>query len=146
MPNQWISLPCNINVLIKQCFQRKTISPQPYLVKYDSNPLIMCTMIKYDWDSSLTSGDSIRKHNFGLNLTFQGAGMTLKTRSRSLKSNLLFPFSQQCIYAKLVKTSPLNSSEDRIMKVLIFNTVFMVVTLKIRSRLPKSNPLFIVSH
>ena len=35
--------------------------------------------------------------------TFQSAAVTLKIRSRSPKSNQLVPFSQQCIYASLVK-------------------------------------------
>ena len=39
--------------------------------------------------------------------TFQSAGVTLKIRSRSPKSNLLFPSSQQCVYASLVEIHPL---------------------------------------
>ena len=35
--------------------------------------------------------------------TFQSAPLTFKIRSRSPKSNKLFPSSQQCIYATLVK-------------------------------------------
>ena len=35
---------------------------------------------------------------FGQNMTFQSAGVTLKIESRSPKSNVLFPFSKQCIF------------------------------------------------
>ena len=41
------------------------------------------------------------------NLTFQSAGVTLKIRPRSPKSNQYFPLCQQCIYASLVKIHPL---------------------------------------
>ena len=34
---------------------------------------------------------------------FQSADVTLKVKSRSQKSNQLFPFSQQCIFASLIK-------------------------------------------
>ena len=34
---------------------------------------------------------------------FQSASVTLEMRSRSFKSNQLFPFSQQCSHASLVK-------------------------------------------
>ena len=36
-------------------------------------------------------------------MTFQSAGVILKIRSRSPKSNHQFLFSQQCIYASLIK-------------------------------------------
>ena len=67
--------------------------------------------------------------------------MTLKIRSRSPKSNLSFPFSQQYVFASLVKIHPL------VQKIIHGNHIFRTiqsaaVTLKIRSRSPKSNQLF----
>ena len=40
-------------------------------------------------------------------LDISNALVTLKIMSRAPKSNLLFPFSQQCIFASLVKIHPL---------------------------------------
>ena len=66
--------------------------------------------------------------------------VTLKIRSRSPKSNQLFPSSQQSIYASLVKIHPLI---QKICKETLFWTFQSAnVTLKTRSRSPKSNVLF----
>ena len=73
-------------------------------------------------------------------MIFQSAGMTLKIRSRSPKSNLLFPFSQQYIFASLVKIRLL---VQKITHETIFWTFeSAIVILKIRSMSPKSNQLF----
>ena len=66
--------------------------------------------------------------------------VTLKIRSRSPKSNQLFPSSKHCIYASLVK---IHSLIQKIMHVNLFWTFQSAcVILKIRSRSPKSNQLF----
>ena len=86
------------------------------------------------------SRDTIQKPYFGQNLTFQSAPVTLKIRSRSPKSNGLFPSSQQCIYASLVKTHQL------VQKIThgnhILDTSKHRCDLEIRSRSPKFNQLF----
>ena len=68
----------------------------------------------------------VQKPYFDQNLKFQNAGVTLKIQC-----------SLQYIYAKLVKIEP----PDSVWKWLI-NSLCRVVTLKIRSRSPKSNQLF----
>ena len=45
--------------------------------------------------------------SFGQNLIIQSAGVTLKMRSRTPKSNHFFSPSQYCGYASLVKFHPL---------------------------------------
>ena len=77
-------------------------------------------------------------------MTCQSAGVTLKIKARSLKSNQRFPFPQQCINASLIKIHQL------VQKIRI-ETIFWTfqsadVTLKIRSRSPKSNLLFPLSQ
>ena len=66
--------------------------------------------------------------------------MTLKILSRSPKFYQLFPFSQHCIYASLVKLHPL------IQKIMQGNPILDIskggVTLKIRSRSPQFDLLF----
>ena len=52
----------------------------------------------------------MQKHTFGQHLTLQSAGVTLKIRSWLPKSNQLFPLSQLCTYASLVKI------HDRVLK------------------------------
>ena len=51
----------------------------------------------------------MHKHNFGQTLKLQSAAVTVKIRSRSLKSISLFSVSKQitCIYASLVLIKPL---------------------------------------
>ena len=66
--------------------------------------------------------------------------MTLKIRSRSPKSNLLFPFSQQYIFASLVKIHPLFQKITH--ETILWTFQSAIVTLKIRSTSPKSNQLF----
>ena len=53
----------------------------------------------------------------------QSAGVTLKMRSRSSKSNHFFPMSHWCFCVSLVKIHQL--FQDRVQKMLIF-TVFIV--------------------
>ena len=66
--------------------------------------------------------------------------MTLKITSRSPKSNQLFSFFQQCIYASLVKIHPLVQKVTHGHHILTFQSAH--VALKIRSRSPKSYKLF----
>ena len=63
----------------------------------------MIQYIKFGQNPSFSSNDSKWKHKFGQNLKFRSAGVTLKIRSRSSKSNQLFTPSQPCIYVSLVK-------------------------------------------
>ena len=74
--------------------------------------------------------------------TFQSASVTLKIRSRSPKSDLLFPFPQQCIYASLVKIHLLVQKTTH----YIWTFQSAAVTLKIRSRSPNSNQLVPLSQ
>ena len=69
--------------------------------------------------------------------TFHSAGFFLKIRSRSPKSNQLFPFSKQCIYASLVKIHQVVQKITHGNPILDIQSVD--VTLKITPRSPKSN-------
>ena len=66
--------------------------------------------------------------------------MTLEIRSRSPKCNQLFPSSQQCTYASLVKIHPLAQKTTHRNPILDISSAS--VTLKFRSRSPKSELLF----
>ena len=74
--------------------------------------------------------------------------VTLKIRSRSPKSNHFFPPSWWCICASLVKFHPLvkeimcTQTFFSALTRLAFLSIYSVVTLKIRSRSPKSNHFF----
>ena len=70
----------------------------------------------------------------------QSAGLTLKMRSRSPKSNHFFPMSQWCFYARLVKIHQLVKEMEG--RQGSFYNLYSVVTLKIRSRSPKSDQIF----
>ena len=61
-------------------------------------------LCKFGQNSSSSSEDNARKTIFW---TFQSATVTLRIGSRSPKSNQLFPSSQQCIHASLVKNHQL---------------------------------------
>ena len=81
--------------------------------------------------------------------TFQSAPVTLRIRSRSPKSNKLFSFSQQCIYASLVKIHLLvqkimHRNESGSRQFWTFQSA--PVTLKIKSSPPKSNQSFPLSQ
>ena len=65
--------------------------------------------------------------------------MSLKIRSRSLKSNQLFPYFQQFIYTSLVKIHP--PVQKIVCKKADFYSLYRIVTLKIRSRSPTYNQL-----
>ena len=67
--------------------------------------------------------------------------VTLKNRSRSPKSNLLFIMSQCYIHANLVEICQHTSTFW-----LKFGSLSPAVTLTIRSRSPKPNQLFIMSQ
>ena len=73
-------------------------------------------------------------------MTFQSAGVTLKIRSRSPESNQQTLFSQQCIYASLIKVHGLVQKITH--KTIFWTFQSASVTLKIRSRSPNSNLLF----
>ena len=66
--------------------------------------------------------------------------MTLKIRSRSLKSNQLFCLFQQCIYLSLVQIYLLNQKITHRNPISTFKS--LSVTLKIRLRLSISNQHF----
>ena len=73
--------------------------------------------------------------------------VTLKIRSRSPKSNQFFPPSLECICASLVKFQPLVkeimcTQTFYCIKKAHFLSTYNVVTLKIRSRSPKSSHFF----
>ena len=65
--------------------------------------------------------------------------MTLKIRSRSTKSNHIFAYIQQCIYASLVKIHQL--VQQKSMETLFWTFQSARMTLKIRSSSSKSNQL-----
>ena len=69
--------------------------------------------------------------------TLQSVGATLKFTSRSSKSNQLFSFSQQYIYACLVKIYPLNQKTTHGNPIL---------HISFRPKTPKSNQLFASSQ
>ena len=71
------------------------------VVYYSPSPNNVC---KFGENPSTSSKDNAQKPYFG---HFQSAAVTLKIWSRSPNFNQLFPFSQQCIYASLVKIHPL---------------------------------------
>ena len=73
--------------------------------------------------------------------------VTLKIRSRSPKSNHFFPPYWWCICASLVKFQPLVkeimcTQTFNALTRLTFLSIYSVVTLKIKSRSPKSNHFF----
>ena len=69
----------------------------------------------------------------------QSAGVTLKLCSSSPKANHFFPISQWCFYASLVKIhQSFQESADK----AHFYILYSVVSLKIRSRSPKSDQIF----
>ena len=70
----------------------------------------------------------------------QSAGVTLKMRSRSPKSNHFFPMPQWCFCANLVKIHP-SVQEIRVQTMLIFS-LYTVATLKIRLWSSKCNKIF----
>ena len=74
--------------------------------------------------------------------------LTLKNRSRSPKSNQLFIMSQCYIHANLVEIcQPVHGDMVHISTFgLKFGSLSPAVTLKIRSRSPKPNQLFIISQ
>ena len=79
---------------------------------------------------------------FWSNFDSQSAGVSLKMRSRSPKSNHFFPMSQWCLRARLVKINlSIQEIECRQAHFNIYS-LYSVVTLKIRSRSPKSNQIF----
>ena len=68
----------------------------------------------------------------------QSTGETLKINSRSSKSNYFFPMSECCFYVSLIHH--LGQVIER--RQGSFYSLYSVVTLKIRSRSPKSNQIF----
>ena len=73
--------------------------------------------------------------------------LTLKNRPRSPKSNQLFIMSQCYIHAKLVEIcQPVHEIWCTQALLLKFGSLSPAVTLKIRSRSPKPNQLFIMSQ
>ena len=80
------------------------------------------------------------KHGNHILDVLKSAGVTLKIRSTSLKSNQLFPSAQQCIYASFGQ-NPSSISEDNAQKPY-FGHFSAPVTLKKRTSSPKSDEFF----
>ena len=76
---------------------RSPKSNQLFIVPQENN-------IEIGQNLLFASRGNVRKPYIGRNLIFQSTSVTLKIRSRSLKSYQLFPPSQQCSYASLVKS------------------------------------------
>ena len=75
----------------------------------------------------------------------QSAGVSLKIRSRSPKSNDFFPMSQWCFYASLVEIHQLGQEiEAHVYNAHVYS-FYCVMTLKIRSWSLKSNQIFKLS-
>ena len=84
---------------------------------------------------------------FWLKFGSSSPALTLKNRSRSPKSNQLFIISQSYIHANLVEIcQPVHEMMHRSTFGLKFSSLSLAVTLKIRSRSPKPNQLFIMSQ
>ena len=75
----------------------------------------------------------------GQNLKFKN-GVTLKMRSWSPKSNHIFPVSEWCFCARLVKIHLMVQEIE--CRLNYFYSLYSVMTLKIRSMSPKSNQIF----
>ena len=67
---------------LKQCFQKKTMSPTAILVSKHAHCSLLCHN-----DPSIISRESMDKHNFSHTLKLQSAVVIVNIMSRSLKSN-----------------------------------------------------------
>ena len=72
---------------LKQCFQKKTMSPE---LQIESSSMLTALYCVTGWNPSNILRESMHKHNFGQTLKIQSAVVTLNIRSRSSKSYLLF--------------------------------------------------------
>ena len=82
----------------------------------------MIQYIKFGQNPSFGSSERGQTSFFGSKFDIQSAGVTLKMRSTSTKSNHIFPMFQWCSCASLVK---IHHSGDRVQTRLTF-TVFIV--------------------
>ena len=97
--------------------------------------------IKFGQNPSFGSRDRVQTSFSGAKSDIQSAGVTLKMRSRSPKSNYFFAMSHRCFCAVLVKIQQL-VQEIKSSDKAHFYSLYSVVTLEIRSRSPKSNQFF----
>ena len=68
---------------LKQCFQRKTMSPR---TANRVRKHVYCFLLCHNdtgWNPSIISRESMHKHNFGQALKLQSVGVTLNIRSRT---------------------------------------------------------------
>ena len=85
----------------------------------------MIQYIKYAWNPSYSSRDSMWKHSFDQNMTFQKAGVTLK---RSPTSNQLFPLP--IIYLCKFGQNPPKGFKEYSVGRVDFYSLYRMVTLK----------------
>ena len=107
-----------------------------------SNQLFTPSLCKFGQNLPTGSEDNARKTKFH---TLQKVAVTLKIKSRSPKTYTTLPILPTMYLCKFHQNL-FNGSEDKTTEMKIDTVKKVAVTLKIKSRSPKSNPLFTPSQ